>query len=218
MALKEKFFAMLAKLTADEKAQLKAALTDEAEAEEAVEATGGATTEGSATEVKANEAAAPVASDDNSETDEVDDDDSDVEADGENAEAVVSEDADEQSSVGEAVAEKSDESVDKEPTFQKGGVDSAMGAEPSVESASEEPQMSAEAAGEQLQDEQGDPIPVDYQDIIDGLNAQILALKSENKALKAKTEGAFGLSSRLGEIVKTNPLYDDDTSEIHFKK
>ncbi len=61
-------------------------------------------------------------------------------------------------------------------------------------------------------------MPVDYQSIIDAQNAKIMALEAENKELKAKTEGAFGLVAKPGMTIKTNSLYDDDVSDIHFKK
>lgn len=65
-----------------------------------------------------------------------------------------------------------------------------------------------------VMDEQGGEMPVDYQQIIDGQNAKILALEAENKQLKAKMEGAFGLSSKPGEFASVNSLYSNDTSDI----
>ena len=62
-------------------------------------------------------------------------------------------------------------------------------------------------------DDTGAEMPVDYQQIIDGLNAKNLALEAENKQLKAKVEGAFGLSGKPGAFVPVNPLYND-TSDI----
>ena len=81
---------------------------------------------------------------------------------------------------------------------------------PSEQAASTQPEEQALP----LQDEQGGGMPIDYQQIIDGLNAKNLALEAENKRLKARTEAAFGLSSKPGGYAKVNPLYDDDTSDI----
>lgn len=85
----------------------------------------------------------------------------------------------------------------------------------------EQPQETQESQEEfvaQGNQEQETEMPVDYQSIIDGLNAKIMALEAENKELKAKTEGAFGLVAKPGMAIKANSLYDDDVSDIHFKK
>lgn len=67
-------------------------------------------------------------------------------------------------------------------------------------------------------DDNGEELPVDYKEIIDGLNAKILALEAENSQLRVKTEGAFGFSVKPSAPTKVNPLYSDDTADIHFKK
>lgn len=62
--------------------------------------------------------------------------------------------------------------------------------------------------------ENGQELPMDFKEIIDGLNAKNLALEAEIKQLKAKLEGAFGLSSKPADFARTNPLFDDDLSDI----
>lgn len=84
----------------------------------------------------------------------------------------------------------------------------------------------AEEQGEEMQaeepanvvDDNGEELPVDYNQIIDGLNAKILALESENKTLRAKCDGAFGLMSKPNANVKANRLYDEDTSDLVMRK
>ena len=65
--------------------------------------------------------------------------------------------------------------------------------------------------------EDGGEIPVDYQQIIDGLNAKLAATEAENKMLKAKYEGAFGYSAKASVPTKVNRLFDD-CSDIHIHK
>lgn len=78
------------------------------------------------------------------------------------------------------------------------------------EAADDIPEMRNEHAVEESD------MPVDYEAIIDSLNAKILALQAENQKLKAKTEGAFGYSSKIGGAVKHNCLYDDcDGLKMH---
>ena len=78
------------------------------------------------------------------------------------------------------------------------------------ETADDIPEMRNEPAVEESE------MPADYEAIIDGLNAKILALQAENQKLKAKTEGAFGYSSKIGGAVKHNCLYDDcDGLKMH---
>ena len=66
-------------------------------------------------------------------------------------------------------------------------------------------------------DTDGNAMPVDYEAIIEGLNAKNLALEAENKRLKAMTEGAFGFSAKPQAPVKVNRLYDD-CADIKFRK
>ena len=82
--------------------------------------------------------------------------------------------------------------------------------EETEEVAEDIPEMRNEPAVEESE------MPADYEAIIDGLNAKILALQAENQKLKAKTEGAFGYSSKIGGAVKHNCLYDDcDGLKMH---
>ena len=88
--------------------------------------------------------------------------------------------------------------------------------EPIPEMSNSEPIEEAEEVQEQeqpLQDEEGGEMPIDYSQIVDGLNAKILALEAENKQLKAKVEGAFGLTGKPAGFTAVNKLYGD-TSDI----
>lgn len=60
-----------------------------------------------------------------------------------------------------------------------------------------------------LDGEDGEELPIDYAEIIEGLNAKNLALEAENKKLRAKVEGAFGLTGKPSGVAKVNPLYDE---------
>ncbi len=64
-------------------------------------------------------------------------------------------------------------------------------------------------SSEQITADDGEELPVDYGQIIDGLNAKVTALEAENASLKAKIDGAFGYSSKPSIPVKNNRLYDD---------
>ena len=66
--------------------------------------------------------------------------------------------------------------------------------------------------------DEGEELPVDYEKIIEGLNAKNAALEAENKALKAKVDGAFGYSAKPSTPAKVNRLYDDAADDIHFHK
>lgn len=73
--------------------------------------------------------------------------------------------------------------------------------------------------------EDGEKLPVDYNQVIDGLQAKITALEAEknaleaeNTALKSKVEGAFGYSSKVSAPTKVNRLYDDAIDEIHMHR
>lgn len=105
--------------------------------------------------------------------------------------------------VGEAEAEAPEEAPIETP-------------EPIPKMPNSEPIEEAEEVQEQeqpLQDEEGGEMPVDYSQIIDGLNAKIMALEAENKQLKAKVEGAFGLTGKPAGFTAVNKLYGD-TSDI----
>lgn len=66
--------------------------------------------------------------------------------------------------------------------------------------------------------ETGEELPVDYEQIVEGLNAKIAALQAENASLKNKYEGAFGFSAKPSVPGKVNPLYDDAIDDVHFRK
>ena len=65
--------------------------------------------------------------------------------------------------------------------------------------------------------ETGEELPVDYEQIIEGLNAKVAALEAENASLKNRVEGAFGFSSKPSMPGKVNPLYDE-CDDVHFHK
>ena len=65
--------------------------------------------------------------------------------------------------------------------------------------------------------ETGEDIPVDYEQIVEGLNAKIAALEAENASLKNKVDGAFGYSAKASMPAKVNRLYDE-CSDVHFHK
>ena len=190
MDLKELFLSMLSQLTDEEKQQIQDALSRTAEASEEPP-------EAPPAEAPTEEAAPEAAPEEETEEEETTEQ---IEEAAE-AEPTDQEETDEQSAsfvreeeVTEATAPPAEASEEQEPQ------------EPQE---TEEPQAEQEAAPE---------MPVDYQSIIDAQNAKIMALEAENKALKAKTEGAFGLVAKPGMTAKMNPLYDNDISDIHFKK
>ena len=63
----------------------------------------------------------------------------------------------------------------------------------------------------------GKELPIDYDQVIDGLKAKNMALEAENTRLKAKLEGAFGFSAKASAPAKVNRLYDD-CSDIQIHK
>ena len=207
MGLKEKLFKVLNKakdeLTDEDKAQIKTLL----------ESAGTEYTEDSEKTAKQNTA-------------------EETEAEDEEAEGKIDETELSETAVSEAETGPDEESTsvtkkppDTQATDEVSKVDASI---PSMEKGamqigedSGETDVSEQSAQEQsapLQDEEGEELPVDYQQIIEALIAKNMALEAENTKLKAKTEGAFGLSSKPGEFAKVNPLYDNDISDIHFKK
>lgn len=104
----------------------------------------------------------------------------------------------------------------KEPQGQTGL--QASKAPPAVEEQTAEQQEPPIEPVPLLEDEQGEEMPVDYQQIIDGLNAKNMALEAENRQLKAKVEGAFGLTGKPSGFAKANPLYDDATDIPPMRK
>lgn len=63
--------------------------------------------------------------------------------------------------------------------------------------------------------ENGEELPIDYEQIVEGLNAKISALEAENASLKNKIEGAFGYSAKPMVPTKVNKLYDE-CEDVHF--
>ena len=99
----------------------------------------------------------------------------------------------------EAPAEQKEE-LDPIPVMQK---------LPAVETEQEAPTANVVA-------DDGEELPVDYAQIIDGLKAKNMALEAENTRLKAKFEGAFGFSAKASAPAKVNRLYDDcDGIQMH---
>lgn len=186
MALKEKFFAMLASLDESDKQRIQAALAAAPSAPQTAPPT-------DPPEDVTPEVATPAQSD----AEDVD-------------EAKMGEAA---APEGDAVAEPPAQSADE----TEADVTTTEDAEADEAGAPAEPAAEPESPPPAPVQDTDDDMPVDYQQIVDGLNAKILALEAENASLKAKTEGAFGLTSRPGEPVKVRSLYDD-TSDIHFKK
>lgn len=65
--------------------------------------------------------------------------------------------------------------------------------------------------------ETGETLPIDYEQIIEGLNAKVAALEAENASLKNKVNGAFGYSAKPTTPAKVNRLYDD-CADVHFHR
>lgn len=65
--------------------------------------------------------------------------------------------------------------------------------------------------------ETGETLPIDYEQIVEGLNAKIAALEAENASLKNKVNGAFGYSAKPSAPAKVNRLYDE-CADVHFHK
>ncbi len=183
---------MLSRLTADEKQQIQDALscTDEANKEPS---------EGLPTESPIEEVAPEISAEENKKEDKTDQ----VEEATAKAEPTDQEETDEQS----ASFDRGEESAQTQANEYS----------QEVQEAQEQSQNQEEFVPQEDQEQESN-MPVDYQSIIDGLNAKIMALEAENKELKAKTDGAFGLVAKPGMAVKANSLYDDDVSDIHFKK
>jgi hypothetical protein len=69
-----------------------------------------------------------------------------------------------------------------------------------------------------LTDEQGEDMPIDYRQIIDGLTAKNAALEAEISRLKTKVEGAFGLTGKPGAFTPVNPLYGNTDDIPRMRK
>lgn len=65
--------------------------------------------------------------------------------------------------------------------------------------------------------ETGETLPIDYEQIVEGLNAKIAALEAENASLKNKVNGAFGYSAKPATPAKVNRLYDE-CEDVHFHR
>lgn len=65
--------------------------------------------------------------------------------------------------------------------------------------------------------ETGEKLPIDYEQVVEGLNAKIAALEAENTNLKNKVNGAFGYSAKPAVPAKVNRLYDE-CEDVHFSK
>lgn len=65
--------------------------------------------------------------------------------------------------------------------------------------------------------ETGETLPIDYEQIVEGLNAKIAALEAENASLKNKVNGAFGYSAKPSAPAKVNRLYDE-CEDVHFHR
>lgn len=76
---------------------------------------------------------------------------------------------------------------------------------------------SVESAPTPTTAETGEQLPVDYEQIIEGLNAKNAALEAENASLKSKVEGAFGYSAKPSMQTKVNRLYDD-CEDVHIHR
>lgn len=87
---------------------------------------------------------------------------------------------------------------------------------PSMQKLSEPVSEEAEQPA-QITADTGETIPVDYEQVIEGLNAKVAALEAENASLKSKVDGAFGYSAKPSSPAKVNRLYDD-CSDIHIHR
>lgn len=133
----------------------------------------------------------------------------------------------------EEPADNPDETVsqDEEPAMEKVSEDEGPTSEQTEEpepETSPEPSVddddalimrrSTDAPAENITADDGSEIPIDNQQIIDGLNAKIAALEAENASLKSKVDGAFGYSAKPTAPGKVNPLYDDAIDNVRFRK
>lgn len=190
---------------------------------------------------------------DTSTTDEVKDDNAESEpsAEEENAPAEVSNKtpADEASTPGDeptpdvkegedtsdnSVSTESEEKTEEPTPEEQPSEENASTDENVPTDDSDEEDIPMQKAGNQSDDdvvdnsitaEDGETLPVDYDQVIDGLQAKITALEAEKKsleaentALKSKVDGVFGYSAKASAPTRVNGLYDDAIDEIHFHK
>lgn len=218
----EEIISKVKELTPEEKEQLKSLITEDKTNEtlteepeqtpEPVEESADATTEEVAPTEETTE---PV--EENSETDE----------------SETTEDVSAEEEKSDEPADNPDETVpsDEEPVMKKVDEDEGPTSEPTEEpepETSPEPPVddedalimrrSTDASAENITTDDGSEIPIDSQQIIDGLNAKIAALEAENASLKSRTDGAFGYSAKPTAPGKVNPLYDDAIDNIRLHK
>lgn len=213
---KKQFLKMIAELTAEEKEMVKGILTAEEsagpaeteEVDEKIENKVETPTE-ETEEVEVKETTEPA-----NEESEDPDEDEEVE------EVATEEEVDEETTDTEDESDEADESEvveeddDYIPEMIKGAApfDEELGA------------YTPEPTEQPIVDTDGNEMPIDYESIIDGLNAKLLAAEAENKRLKSEntrlanmSEGAFGFSAKPQGQVKVNRLYDD-CADIKFRK
>ena len=204
MSLKAKFFKMLGELDDAEKAQLKTFFDGEQDEP---------TTDSETTDETPQDGAGSV-----ERTPPLEDVETEEKTPQEGKEAVVT--------MSEDNTELSEEKSEQDVAASNAESDADTVAEQS--DGEEVPPMTKEAVSDAEQgsvteaqavvDDEGEDMPVDYKEIVDGLNAKIMALEAENAKLRAKTESAFGYSVKPSVGVKANPLFSEDTTDIHFKK
>lgn len=108
--------------------------------------------------------------------------------------------------------EQIDEAVQKEDGGDGDGESEPI---PEMTKAGAIPPVEESAA---LPDDQGSEMPIDYRQIIDGLNAKNAALEAEISRLKTKVEGAFGLAGKPSAFAPVNPLYGNTDDIPRMRK
>ena len=129
-------------------------------------------------------------------------------------------------STDEVPAEKSEEAANEKPA-EEPNKETATPEQPAEAPAELEPipemakvptaEKEQEAPTASIVDDKGETLPVDYEQVIDGLKAKNAALEAENTRLRAKVEGAFGFTAKASAPAKVNRLYDD-CSDIQIHK
>jgi len=118
-----------------------------------------------------------------------------------------------------------EEEAIEDNTEEEPAVDPAEEPEPVVEAEATEPAVNDVPAMSKQEnsnasiadDETGEELPVDFEQIIEAQQAKITALQAENAKLKTRVEGAFGYSAKPAGSVKVNKLYDD-ALDLSFHK
>lgn len=129
-------------------------------------------------------------------------------------------------STDEVLAEKPEEAANEKPA-EEPNKETATPEQPAEAPAKLEPipemakvptaEKEQEAPTASIVDDKGETLPVDYEQVIDGLKAKNAALEAENTRLRAKVEGAFGFTAKASAPAKVNRLYDD-CSDIQIHK